>query len=128
MPENRLRGCRILVVEDDYFLADALASELAHSGAVVIGPAGAVADALQLIAEQGPIDAAILDVNLNEELAFPVADLLHERGVPFLFTTGYDASVIPRRFSQIARCEKPVQYRRIAQALGRLLDRGPIAR
>ena len=61
-----------------------------------------------------------LDVNLRGEMAFPVADLLIQRGVPFIFTTGYDESVIPDRFANILRCEKPIAVDGIIRALGRM--------
>ena len=53
-------------------------------------------------------------------MAFPVADLLIQRGVPFIFTTGYDESVIPDRFANILRCEKPIAVDGIIRALGRM--------
>jgi hypothetical protein len=53
------------------------------------------------------------------ETVVPVADMLAECGVPFVFTTGYDASVIPGRFVRIVRCEKPVSITKVVRALGR---------
>lgn len=121
MPEKKLRGRRVLLVEDDFFLADGLEHELREAGAIVVGPAGSVEEALQLIASEPLIEAGILDINLHGEPSFPVADSLIERNVPFVFTTGYDTSVIPRRFSHVVRCEKPVALKRIARAVGRAI-------
>lgn len=59
----------------------------------------------------------MLDINLQGELVFPVADGLVARGVPFVFATGYDAAVIPQRFSRMTRCEKPVDVSVIVNAL-----------
>ena len=78
-------------------------------------------DALDLIKREGRIEGAVLDVNLHGEMAFPVADLLIERGVPFVFTTGYDESIIPDRFSKILRCEKPIAVDGIIRAIGRMV-------
>lgn len=122
MIDRTLRGCRILVVEDEYLLADELQTDLADAGAIVLGPLGTLNQVLELIRAGGEIDGALLDVNLGGEMAYPAADLLLERAVPFVFTTGYDDSVIPSRFSRVARCPKPVNISRITQAIGRDVD------
>lgn len=112
-----LRGRRLLVVEDEYFLAADVADNLKANGAEVIGPVGDIDDALDLIDDTERLDGAVLDLNLRGEMAFPVADALLERGVPFVFATGYDQGVIPTRYRAIARCEKPIDVPRIARAL-----------
>ena len=118
MAERSLSGCRVLVVEDEYMLADELRSELLDAGADAIGPVASVEQAIDLIARDEMIDAAILDVNLGGEFAYPVADLLLERGIPFVFATGYDLADTPPRFANVVRCEKPINIRSVAQALG----------
>jgi ActR/RegA family two-component response regulator len=128
MPEpdtTRLQGRRLLVVEDDYFIAAELARSLERMGAEVVGPAGSVADALGLI-ESGehPFDGAVLDIHLGDERVYPVADALAARRVPFVFLTGYDAVVIPEAYADATRCEKPVD----TALLMRVLDEAkPIA-
>lgn len=124
MRERTLENCRILVVEDEYMLADELQVELGDAGAVVFGPVGTVDDAVALIASDQELDGAVLDVNLGGEMVFPAADLLVEHSVPFVFTTGYDASSIPQRFTHIVRCEKPVNIRKVTQTIGRLVHSG----
>lgn len=114
---EELRGKRILVVEDDYIIAIDLALTLEECGAEVIGPAGSVADACELIASEGRLDGAVLDINLGRERAFPIADELRARGVPFVFATGYDAWIIPDVYREVPRSEKPVD----AGVLSRLL-------
>lgn len=121
MADRTLTDCRILLVEDEYMLADELRTELDDARAVVIGPAGTLADALDLIRSEEHIDGAILDVNLRGEMAYPAADLLIARGVPFVFTTGYDSSAIPDRFAEVVRCEKPINIRRVTEAIGRVM-------
>ena len=103
-----LGGRRVLLVEDEYFLADDLAKALAELGAEVVGPVASVDDALDLIEAGERIDAAVLDLNLGGEMSTRVADALEERGVPFVFATGYDAAAIPPRHAGVPRCEKPV--------------------
>jgi DNA-binding response OmpR family regulator len=95
MTAYTLRDCRILVVEDEYMLADEIQIELSDAGAIVLGPVAMLEDAMELIDREHDIDAAILDVSLGGEMVYPAADLLARRKVPFIFTTGYDASAIP---------------------------------
>ena len=59
----------------------------------------------------------MLDVNLRGEMAFPVDDALIERGVPFVFATGYSADALPRRYASVPRCDKPVEPDALAAAL-----------
>ena len=113
-----LRGRQLLVVEDEYMIADDLSRALQERGASVIGPAGSVEDALELLQTEPRIDGAVLDINLRGECAYPIADALRARGVPFVFATGYDAWAIPEIYAGVPRLEKPVNIR----ALGRLLS------
>jgi DNA-binding NtrC family response regulator len=121
MTNRTLHQCRVLVVEDEYMLAEALEMELLDVEALVLGPVGTIEEAMALIRTEQEIDGVILDVNLHGKMTFPVADLLVERGVPFVFTTGYDASMIPGHLQHIERCEKPVSVGRVTQAIGRLI-------
>jgi DNA-binding NtrC family response regulator len=121
MAERTLQDCRVLVVEDEYMLADELRTELRTAGAIVLGPVADVEEALGLIRSGQHIDGGVLDVILSGEMVFPAADLLAERGVPFVFTTGYDDSVIPSRFAGVVRCEKPINMRLVRQAIGRVI-------
>lgn len=109
-------GRRVLVVEDEYFVAKELALDLEGAGVEVVGPAPSVAKALGLIGA-GRLDGASLDVSLRGEPVYPVADALAEAGVPFVFVTGYDAEVIPDRFADSACLVKPVETATILQAL-----------
>lgn len=121
MPEEPLSGRRVLIVEDEYFLADELDRTLRSAGAVVLGPVASVEAALDWL-DRETADAASIDVNLGGEMAYPVADALRARSVPFLFTTGYDQAALPERYADARRLEKPVDAREVVRALGRLLD------
>ena len=112
-----LSGRRVLVVEDEFFLADDLAQAVAQLGAEVIGPVPTRKEALALLAAAGKVDLAVLDINLEDEAVFPVADVLAEQGVPFLFATGYDQASIPARYQHVPRWEKPFDPQSLAQVL-----------
>lgn len=114
-----LAGRRILIVEDEYLIAMDLALELGDLGAEVVGPAGSVDEALELIeAEGAQLDSAVLDVNLRDERVYPVADALLARGVTFVFASGYDATLMPAAYADVPRCGKPVDKSMIVRLLG----------
>ena len=115
---------RILVVEDEYLIADDLAHDLRGLGAEVVGPIASVEQALEAVKAEDRLDGAVLDINLNGEMVFPVADALRERNVPIIFTTGYDEDTIPPRFGDIQRCEKPVTLIRLKKAVADVLALG----
>lgn len=122
MASNPLRDRRVLIVEDEYMLAQDLCHEVQDAGAVVVGLAPSIGKALDLISEQPDIDAAVVDVNLGGEMAYPVADALIARRIPFVFTTGYEDGELQSRYPQVARCEKPLDFRILAKALGQSLN------
>lgn len=113
---------RVLVVEDEYFLADDMARALRSLGAEVVGPAPTRTKALALLASGERVDAAVLDINLRGEAVFPVAEALTTRGVPFVFATGYDQSQVPASFQDVPRWEKPFDAGKLATMLPRLLS------
>ena len=114
---DHLRGRRVLIVEDDYFVAADLAEALQELGAIVLGPSGSVKDALRQISSDGAPDAAVLDINLGQEKAYPIADALLARRIPFIFTTGYSGDALPVQYGKIPRCQKPVQMAAVARLL-----------
>lgn len=90
---------RVLIAEDEFLLADAIASWLECAGATVVGPLRSVERTLSRVrGGAAEIDVAILDINLNGELVYPVADELAKRAVPVVFYTACDIEV-PERFS-----------------------------
>ncbi len=72
----------------------------------MIGPAASVEDALELLDGEHQIDGAVLDINLRGDRAYPIADVLRARSVPFVFATGYDAWVIPDHYAGLPSLEK----------------------
>lgn len=128
MPENSpfgggpvfppLRGRRVLVVEDEYMLAEDLREGLEQQGAEVAGPVSTVAEALELLGQEPAPDFAILDINLQGETVYPVAVALRARGIPFLFATGYEAWAIPEAYADVPRAEKPLDLKLILSKSG----------
>lgn len=117
MPNGKsLDGMRILLVEDDSLAAWDMQEFLEDCGACVIGPAPTLKRALELVEqEEGHIDAAVLDINLNGQRSYPVADRLQQCGVSFVFTTAYQN--IPEPYATLPRCQKPIDKSRLLRLI-----------
>jgi DNA-binding response OmpR family regulator len=113
-----LEGLRILIVEDDYIVADECGSLLRKYGAHVLGPVPDAARARATLFGDSP-DCALLDINLKGEMAFDLARELAVRGVPIIFTTGYDSSVLPASLRGRPLLQKPVDMRALIQLVRR---------
>ena len=122
MTDQALKGCHVLVAEDEYLLANDIANALTEAGATVLGPAPGIEEALALVRSAPRIDLALLDINLRGDMVFPVADALAERGTAFAFATGYDSWTLPDRFAAVPRFEKPLRSHLLAKALALLLS------
>jgi CheY-like chemotaxis protein len=109
-----LRGRRVLVVEDESFIAMMIVDALAELGAEVIGPASRIADAVAL-AEAADCDLALLDVNIAGQYTFALATRLQARGVPCLFVTGYGPEALPEELRQVPILGKPLRDRDLAR-------------
>ncbi|MHC2086160.1 HWE histidine kinase domain-containing protein [Methylobacterium sp. CM6244] len=114
--EANLAGARVLVVEDDYYLALDSQRALQQAGAVVLGPCPDERTALQVIEHDSP-GYAVVDINLGHGASFTVASALQSKGIPFVFVTGYDDVVIPEAFSDVVRLRKPVELRQVVRAV-----------
>jgi CheY-like chemotaxis protein len=111
-----------MVVEDESAVALVVESMLEDFGCVVEASAWRVPQALELAATLS-IDLAVLDVNVAGEQVFPVASLLRERGVPFVFATGYGRNGVPEGFSDTPVVAKPFQPPELEHAIGEALVR-----
>ena len=114
-------GQRVLVVEDELLISIDLADSLRQHGAAIVGPAATLREALALAGAKEAPDCAVLDLRLSGEMVFPVADALAERGVPFVFLTGYHEDVIPTRYANVPRFEKPFDHAAVLAELFRLV-------
>ena len=110
-------GPRVLLVEDEYIVASALARGLRIYGAEVIGPAATVANALALIEAHSTLDGALVDINLRGIQAYGVVDALIAKRVPTVLTTGYESSVVPNRYRALVVLQKPFDPRDAMDAL-----------
>lgn len=111
---------RLLVVEDEYLIRMLLEDMLADLGYDVAAAVGTIGEASELAAG-GDFNAAILDVNLDGEEIFPVADILARRGLPFVFVTGYGERSLPEPYRDRPALQKPFQVEQLKSALAGLL-------
>lgn len=117
---ERIRGRRILVLEDEPLIAMMMARLVVQMGATVVGPFAGPREALRQL--RPDIDAALLDVNAGDEMAYPLAEALFERGVPVVFVTGYQANAIDARFARAPVLTKPIEPEDLAHALAGVLS------
>ena len=115
-----LSGRRVLVVEDEMMVAWLLEDMLADLGCAVVGPAARVNQALAMIDAEA-IDVAVLDVNLNGQMSYPIADALAARGVPFVFSTGYDKDRLLDGYRTFPVLQKPFHRSELGDTLAKLL-------
>lgn len=117
--QRPLEGKRILVLEDDFYLASDETALLQQAGATVVGPFGS-ACAQSTLECIGHLDGAVVDINLGSRPSFAFARMLADRDVPFVFVTGYDKVVIPRELADAPRLEKPIRDDELVDAIARL--------
>lgn len=117
---NAMSGKKVLLVEDEAIIAFAVEDMLADLGCEVVGPAMRLEEATSL-AVSAAIDAAILDVNLNDLRSYPVAEALERRGVPFVFATGYDQDGLEWTGKSADIISKPYRREQLEAALVRML-------
>ena len=118
-----LQGLRLLVVEDEPLIAMMISDMLQDFGCRVVGPAGCVAHALDLI-EREAVDGGLLDVSLRGgQRSYPVAETLRQRGIPFAFVTGYGEAGLIAHFRGIRVLQKPF----VADHLRRIIAESIVA-
>ncbi len=120
--ESALVGRRVLVVEDEYFLADDLKRILLQERAHVLGPMPTLAHGLSAIKAESRIDCAVLDIGLGGENVFAICVELAERNIPFVFATGFGSGSIPTEFRNVLRLEKPIEPAGLIAALRALVQ------
>ncbi|HVI28590.1 response regulator [Hansschlegelia sp.] len=114
------RGRYVLVVEDEWLIADAVAHQLSGAGFEVVGPVPTLAKARRLL-ETSTIDAAVLDLRLADEATYPLAAELAGRSIPFLFLTGHNREDIDPAFRGRPCIGKPLADGALPPMLDELL-------
>jgi hypothetical protein len=116
--DRGLSGRRVLIVEDEVFIARDLADYFASLGSEIVGPALTLPEGFGL---HERAEAAVLDINLKGELSFPLAEALLARRVPFVFFTAYPDLPVPDHLREVERYLKPASYSRVRTSLARRL-------
>jgi CheY-like chemotaxis protein len=125
VPTTAMSAKRVLVIEDSIMVVIVIETVLKDLGWTMVGPASRVKEALELV-ETESFDGAMLDLNLDGEMTWDIAALLQDKGVPFVFSTGYDgSSFLPDRFAHQRVLSKPFGPEQIEQELNRLFASVP---
>ncbi|MPR08642.1 response regulator [Microvirga sp. M8] len=112
----RERKHRILVVEDEAMISMLLEDMVLDCGGELVGPVARFDDALAL-AHKAEFGVAVLDLNLNGTLSYPIAEVIRERGIPVIFAAGYGADGVPDRFRDCPTLQKPFSQQDFAEAV-----------
>ena len=118
--KSSFSGFRILVVEDEMIVVWTLEDMLTELGCVIVGPVSRVNRALTAM-EVEAFDAALLDINLNGEKSYPIADVLVAKGTPFAFSSGYNQDTLPARYQAFPMLQKPFNLSSLSATLTELL-------
>jgi DNA-binding response OmpR family regulator len=118
--EGGLRGVRVLLVEDEALLSLLIEESMERLGCDIVGVAACLGDAL-IKARSLMVDVAILDVNLDGQLSYPVAEILRSRSIPLIFVTGYEAKSLQGQWQDCFCLQKPLRRRALADALNAAL-------
>ena len=113
----------VLIVEDEIVIAMYLEDLLDELGHHVSGIASRVDKALEIVRGEA-IDFAVLDINVAGRKSFPVADVLRERDIPFIFATGYGSQGLDAGYEAEALVRKPFERNELAQVIDRVLNDG----
>lgn len=130
MRDNSINQVKILVVEDEPFIALELQDTLHDAGYSVVGPALTFQQAVSLF-ESLPFNIALLDINIGQgEMIFPIAEQIHRKQIPIAFVTGYGAhAILPAELRACPVVEKPVNPKELLKVVRKLehqMLHGPI--
>ena len=121
-PSRPLSGLRLLLVEDEALIALEMEELIGALGAEVIGPFSRVTEALDAL-RTGPIHGAVLDIHLDGETTFLLADALLDRDKPVMLVTGEADDALPEKFRRLPRLQKPLDYADFARLAKSLFER-----
>jgi DNA-binding response OmpR family regulator len=115
------KNSKVLVVEDEWLIADEVCHQLLKAGYRVVGPVPSVREALSLI-DEDEVDAALLDFRLHDENSYQIAEELAAHNIPFAFLTGYDPKEIPY-YGKRPCLQKPFSTEMLLRMMGALLEK-----
>ena len=116
MTEAKAHRLSVFLVEDEAIVRMMIAGMVAELGHDVVAEAGNITDALKL-AKTADFGIAILDINVGGQRIEPVAEILHDRHVPFVFASGYGAAGLPERYRDRTVLQKPFPIKQLADAI-----------
>jgi two-component SAPR family response regulator len=117
-----LNGLLALVVEDEFLLALSLEDDLLSAGCSILGPFSSLSSATEALRTK-QFDVAVLDVNLNGEMVFPLADEMAGRAIPFVLLTGYLSTDLPERFRKVPQVSKPYAQASLIEAVSQAMSK-----
>jgi CheY-like chemotaxis protein len=117
-----LQDVLVLLVEDQMIVAMQIEDMLRAGGCEVVGPVGTLQEALALVHEK-ELDLAVLDITIDGEPIYPVAEALQARGIPFVFATGYGESTLPEKWRNRPRLGKPFRHEQLERILTNITGR-----
>jgi CheY-like chemotaxis protein len=120
LSKRELSNRKVLVVEDEMMIAMLIEDMLDEFGCVLVGPATTVPRALELISKES-MDIAILDLNLDGQDTYVIADALQQKNVPFIFATGYGSTGLRKEYGSRPILTKPFQQTDLEMALAEAL-------
>ena len=120
MSKRELSNRKVLVVEDEMMIAMLIEDMLDEFGCELVGPATNVPRALDLIGKER-VEIAVLDLNLDGQDTYAIADVLQQKNVPFIFATGYGSTGLRKEYGNRPVLQKPFQARDLEIALGQAL-------
>ena len=112
--------CSVFIVEDEAMIRMMMTDMLEELGYRVAAEAGEIKEAIRL-AQTVDFEIAILDVNVNGKVISPVAEVIQQRNLPFIFATGYRAPGLPEEFRTRPTLQKPFQMETLAKVLAETL-------
>jgi len=116
LSRRELSNRRVLVVEDEMMIAMLIEDMLEEFGCTLVGPATTVSRALDLIAKEN-VEIAVLDLNLDGQDTYAIADALRQKSVPFIFATGYGSTGLRQEYGNRPVLQKPFQAQALESAL-----------
>jgi DNA-binding NtrC family response regulator len=117
---------RILVADDDALLSMLIGDWLNEAGCDIVGPVSSVANALEMVAQEGhTLDGALIDLQLTDGNSYPLADVLAQRGIPYAFVTGHGVGGIAPAYRQALTLSKPFMIEDLQVMVERLCSSRP---